>query len=201
MTAQDRQQGFTLLEIVVAITLVALLLSGVYGVFAGVSKARRRAEIGAELHHRGRVFFERLGRELRSLYVEEKGSENPFGCESRDGRMISFTFATYAEAVPGRAQAGAMVVRYTLPEGEAATKTLSRLVLPLHHTEEPEAEAAVPFLDLVRDLRLRFYDQGAWSENWPSTGAGKIPEQVEIALVLGDHEEIVPLLTTFDLSR
>ena len=202
MTARDGEKGFTLLEIVVAVTLVALLLSGVYGIFSGVSQARRRAEAGAELHHRGRVFFERLGRELRSLYVSEKGSENLFSCESRDGLLVSLSFATCAEAVPGQSQAGAVVVRYTLPEQGPASKTLSRLVLPLDPPEESGSGAAtpVPFLDLVRELRLRFYAQGTWSEVW-SSGAGQIPEQVEISLVLGDHEETVPLLTTLDLRR
>ena len=55
------EKGFTLVEVLVAISILAILLTSVYGIFSSVSLARERLDADSAEYHRARVLFDRLG--------------------------------------------------------------------------------------------------------------------------------------------
>jgi len=63
-----KSSGFTLLEVLVALTVAAIVLGAVYGIVTGVSAVKQRLDEDGEGFHQARVLFGRMSRELRSAY-------------------------------------------------------------------------------------------------------------------------------------
>ncbi len=49
--------GFTLIEVLVAITLLSLVLTAVYGVFTSLSATEKRLHSDSEAYHQARIIF------------------------------------------------------------------------------------------------------------------------------------------------
>ncbi|NUP99524.1 MAG: type II secretion system protein [Armatimonadetes bacterium] len=62
------RRGFTLVELLVALTMLTFILSGVYGVFESASRSIRTAEEQGELTQTARVILSDLRRDLGSVY-------------------------------------------------------------------------------------------------------------------------------------
>jgi type II secretory pathway component PulJ len=60
-------RAFTLVEILVAITMIALIMATVFGTFTGVLSSSRNAEKKAELHQIGRTVMDLLCADLRGF--------------------------------------------------------------------------------------------------------------------------------------
>ena len=55
------RQGFTLVEILVAISILAIVLPTVYGVFSVVTGHRERLAVESEIFQQSRILFGRFG--------------------------------------------------------------------------------------------------------------------------------------------
>jgi hypothetical protein len=53
----------------------------------------------------------------------------------------------------------------------------------------------------IETLTLRFYDQGAWSEQWPAATPAKLPTAIEISLQMEVGDTLVPFRSTFNLQQ
>ena len=81
---RGKSNGFTLVEILVAISIIAILMTTIYGIFTTVSNTKDRLDTDSEAYHRARVIFDRFGREIRGAYF------NP----SNDSTTVSYTHLT-----------------------------------------------------------------------------------------------------------
>lgn len=185
----SNSRGFTLLEILVAISIVALVLTAVYGVFASISGAKERLERDAEIYQRARVVFDRLGRELRGVCpiggAEQKGVFRT-GTDA-DGQAI-LELTTSATAQLGLQQTGIALIRYTLaPEPESAPgKSLFRTEQSaLLRDDVPGENGAMRLATGVARLEWRFLVQGEWRSELDAARDG-LPALVEVALTMTD---------------
>jgi prepilin-type N-terminal cleavage/methylation domain-containing protein len=75
-----KNKGFTLTELLITITILALISGAVYAGFTLSQKAYRESEISAEITQNGRVILERMNREVHQAkeiagdFPEDKGS-------------------------------------------------------------------------------------------------------------------------------
>lgn len=192
--------GFTLLEIVVAVSIVVLVLGTIYGVFTGISRARDRVEGRGAAGHQARVVFDRIGRELRSAYPVA-GIDSAFKGSNGSGSILpSLSFTTAAGTPAGGAHGGIRLVRYTLaslPEGQERGYELLRSEVPAFlGTASPEAASRL--LAGVSALHWRFYSDGSWQEEWPAS-AGRLPKAVELTLTLQSGSETIPFVSAFEI--
>jgi general secretion pathway protein J len=65
-----RQRGFTLIEIIVAISIFAVLMTTLYASFNAVVGRNEAIEEGRELYEMARNCMERISRDLAAVYVE-----------------------------------------------------------------------------------------------------------------------------------
>jgi len=192
-------RGFTLIEILVAITVASLLLLAVYGAFGPLSRARDQVEKSEVTYHQARVLFDRLGRELRSLPLKNLTGERLLsgGTDERGRPYLELvsSAATPLGGVPG----GIARISYRLaedPDGEKGEQVLFRNEQPRQETLE--AGIGSRMISGVKSFQPRFYDGAIWYDSWPS-GNLDIPLAVEINLVLSSDGEDVVFRTAYDV--
>lgn len=189
--------GFTLIEVLVAITVASLVLLSVYGVFTSISAAKTRLEAEEEGYRLARVLFDRIGREVRGAYLRADNPATLFA-GGTDGEGRPFLALSTAASTPASGREGGIsVVRYTLrPDGETAgEKVLFRQEYPFF-----DRTAARPEYRLtggITEFRLRFFAESEWREEW-ATGSG-LPQQVEMSLTLTVDGRPVVFRSAFEL--
>lgn len=194
------QQGFTLVEILVAVSICSILLVTIYGVFTSMSNAKTRVETEGEGYHQARVIFDRIGREIRSSYVDRQLPETRMqgGIDERGVPFLAL--ATTAGTPRQGGTSGVALVRYELRQeaGEASGKT------SLFRSETPDfAEGETPttyrLASDIETLRIRFLHDGEWRDEWPPEIDNGPPQAVEVALTLEIDGTSVPFRSAFEV--
>lgn len=195
-----RQRGFTLIEVLVATAIAAVVLTTVYGIFTAVSKARQRVEIESETSHRARVIFDRVGRELRGTF---RATPLLFTVELDGEQRPVLTFATASATLGAQGRGGVAAVRYSLVEDE---REPGGRLLALVRSETPLAAGSdyPPGMLLcggIHTLTWRVFADNNWHDTWNATQTGKFPERVELNLVMVAGGMEVPFRSAFEVPR
>jgi len=200
MAPVKSQNGFTLLEVLVAVTITALLLTAVYGVFTSVSGAKQRLEGEGEIYHQARVLYDRIGRELRGTYWRRGNKKTSF-TGGRTGDGYTFLELTTTVVTPYGGRGAISVVRYELrPDNEAKepdTWVLMRDEYPPFNAPLQEREG-YPLARGIREMNFRYYKNGQWEEEWDAARDG-LPQMVEVSITMPVGEQSVPFRSTFDV--
>ncbi len=197
--------GFTLVEVLVAISILAILLTSVYGIFNSVSLARERLDADSAEYHRARIIFDRLGRELRGTYFQARDKNLIFAGGKADEKTAILELTTTAVSPLSQTGAGLARVRYLLvadPENAASGLVLMRSEHPAHEqVTENGIEDMMRLAPGVDAMTLRFFANGQWQENWDGRISG-LPEMVEIALQLRrDGRELVQFISAIEIPE
>ena len=184
-------RGFTLVEVLLAITIGSLLLTTIYGIFSSVSNVRNRLEEEGEAFHQVRIFFDRVGGELRSLRSTPVGKQTTFEVGKTMAGEEYFEFNTELVSPLLLQRGGISRVRYEIrSEDETATIYRSEQVL----LADLAATEALPFISGVKDFKLRYYLGGSWLEQLPS---GRLPRLVEISFAMAIGDRTIPFRSSF----
>ncbi len=202
-----RPGGFTLVEVMVAVTIIALLLTTIYGVFTSVSGAKQRLETDGEGYHQARVLFDRIGRELRSAYFLLGNDKTLFsGGENSVGNP--FLDLTSTAATPqGGVGSGLSVIRYELvddEETEAETEADRKVLMRREYSPfDPDGEERPGYrlATSIEAMSLRFYDGTDWRDDWDARALRGLPLMVEVFLSIRVAEEAVPFRSVFEVTR
>ena len=196
-----RSAGFTLIEVLIAVSLTAIVLSSIYGVFTSVFTARERVLAESETSQIGRVLFERLGRELRGAWAPATGDKFFLATLDRDGRP-ELRFATASTTLAATGRGGIAALRYGLqpmPEGPIDRLYLVRSEEPYHLRDRLDA-GSYPLTGNVKRVAWRFYGDNGWVESWSTAQSNTLPQLVEMTVILLDKDNRETVLRgTFDL--
>ncbi|HEV8245823.1 MAG TPA: prepilin-type N-terminal cleavage/methylation domain-containing protein, partial [Polyangiaceae bacterium] len=72
-----RSRGFTLIELVIAITILSMLSLLIYGAFSGMRRTKDGLERVGDRYREGRVAMARIARDVQSAYVSLHVPINP----------------------------------------------------------------------------------------------------------------------------
>jgi general secretion pathway protein J len=198
-----RCEGLTLIELLVAVTIFALLSGMAYRALTVVLESRSRIELENRKWRELALFFARLEQDIATVAArpvrDGDGNTAPAltsdaaGMQAND-RVLVLTRTSLAAATEGLEPPRR--VGYRL-RGDVV-ELLTWPALDQGRREEPRA---VPVLREVRELRLAYVDRrGARHSAWPPTStansAVSLPTGVEIALTLASGEQISRLLPT-----
>ena len=190
MSARACQRGFSLLEVLMASVLLALLLTGAW---AGVRTATRSAERGEALVERTntlRVAQEFLRRQIsQSLllaYAQERGTGERVVFEGERDAL------TYVSAMPGYlGRGGAYVQRLTFERGRNGGQLVFRHALLNGFDEDSfrdDDDNAPPVVLLERIRRVSFEfralddrgELGNWQDRWDETAQLPLLVRIDI---------------------
>lgn len=192
-------QGFTLLEVVIAVTLLSLVMTGVYGIFSTISTTQQRLESDSEGYHQARVIFDRVGRELSGSYLALANEYSAFTAGDDEHGDPYLAFTSTSALTRGDAPGGLVRVRYEIDT--ELGKTVGRLLrsaVPLFIPDDPEQRQRLS--SQIKELEWRFYDGNSWHDDWDSRSSNSLPQTVEMSMTLVSNNREIQVLTAFDLS-
>lgn len=214
--AAGGRHGFTLLEVMVATAILALLATTVYGVLWRTIEGQSRAESRAELFAAGREAVMRMADELERALPPTLGREIWFvgvpGKDTVPNDAVGFVMEVRRDRSALQQRGGRAIVSYQLEPIPDAPKVF----MLIRHEElipDPLAQVGVDpttgdvlapqepavsdasLVDGVAGLRLRYLDPetGSWVNEWdtsaevmPGQPLRGLPPVVEIQLFLFD---------------
>jgi general secretion pathway protein J len=212
MTRHTRGQGgFTLIEVMVALVITAMVLAMVYSTFNAVMETRERVIASTNGNMTARLVLSRMSREIESAYIVKRAENAPpesrytlfEGSEDSVGgfpasRLSFTTFAHTKRGVDANESDQALITYECtmLPTDDGNHEQLAlirrewrRVAAPGEtQTYEP---VAVPLAEGIEGFQLRFLEpeQGEWTEDWDSRSVQSLdalPAAVEIKLSIKD---------------
>jgi general secretion pathway protein J len=207
---RQTQDGFTLIEIMLALALMAFLTSLLWGTFAQTVKVKKRIEQSQDRTHTVRVALMRMSREIEMAFVafEATGTQERrtmfSGTSHTDFDELRFSWFGHMRMRADAAEGDTALVSY-FTQSDPDDSTLTNLMRRETRRLEAKDVKLIPgetYLLCPGISRLKFayydYKQKDWREEWDTTtadGLTYLPTQVRISLTVLD-ERGVPITFT-----
>jgi general secretion pathway protein J len=187
--ARRRERGFTLLEVVVAIALFAMLMTLVYNVLSTAARAFEAGQTRTSSSDSRRVISEFLRASLTAAFpiAVGKGQKWSLLFDGGDGRL------RYVADLPGYVGVGGLheivIERERLGADDALVMRRRPLVLDDRGEVSGDFDSRV-LLDQVNDFQVRFFgseeddQEPDWRDAWPA--GQRMPMLVELAITDAD---------------
>jgi len=190
----------TLIEVMVAMAMFAVVATLVYGGFAQTSRAKRTLEVQLDRYHELRVAMERMVRELSMAYVSThlnitpslQGMRTTFiGKDSGFGDRIDFTSLSHTRIYRDAKESDQNEISYFVtdaPSGEG--KVLARRMQPRPDDKPNEGGRVEVLIADVVEFDLEYLDSATWEwvKDWDavtgSSTTNRLPTQVKIKLTI-----------------
>jgi general secretion pathway protein J len=191
---RPRHGGFTLLEILIALAILAIVLTVLFKTFQSTLGAIAAVDEETEVYRMARISMDLIGTDVRSTYWREDEPRTGFtGTDQGDGEAASDTleFAALVNqtlAATGGEGVALATVGYRLEPAtdenaafEPGAETLFYLMRDVAGGTGASERADVG--ERVVSFNLRYFQEGTWHDSWDSAESKKIPEAVEVELV------------------
>ncbi|PLX97821.1 MAG: hypothetical protein C0623_14560 [Desulfuromonas sp.] len=180
--------GLTLVELLVALTVTALMLTAVYQTVSSASIAREKLAVSNARHHIARIVTERIGRELLSLHYVASDERTRFSGGLGGGDMELLVFTTTASTPLAREPGLPARVVYRLEVDRDADDNAYRLTRTETSALDFDTGRAYRLADGLSEIEISFLNNGDWLNRWDSLSTQGLPEAVALSLRFGDIE-------------
>ena len=204
-------RGMTLLEVLVAIGIMAVLGAVIYGAFDGMSRARTSITRSDERYGQGRRALGRITRELQSAFLS---MHQPFdlrlsvrqtafvGTDNRPFDRVDFNSFSHRRLGRDKHESDQNELSYF---GSADPENREKIDLVRRESTtldaEPTRGGVVQVLaEDVERFELEYYDPvvqdwvDSWDSSQPAAQFGRLPAQVRVVLALRTGEGQEPLV-------
>ncbi len=200
MNNRLRQRGFTLVELLIAMALIATVLSMVYGSYIATTRSARACKSRIALAEKGRTTLEQIARHIRCSYVgslsdvtenvktgsgqTEVGPEATVSYFNGDARAVNgeilrlVTTSGLAEEKGATDGLFEVVYKFDKRTGELAL-SLSRFVGTAREAEKRNWRVVA---DQIESIGLEFFDGDKWLERWDFEDKNGLPRAVRIEI-------------------
>jgi general secretion pathway protein J len=198
-------RGVTLLEVLVSVTILAMIGTMIYASFDQTAKLRERLSTRQEHDHQARIALARVTRDLRAAFLSLHTNQNTQlaaaqtafkGATSLGQAQVDMTTFTHRRLRSGTHEGDACEVGYRVEERRGPTPD-GRRVLDLLRRESPRIDAdplhggvVDVLMTDVKTFELAYWDEPAerWSDTWDTqsgTGQpGRLPLRVRVTLTV-----------------
>ena len=194
-----RARGFTLLEVLIAISIVGALLVIAFGGLRVAMAAWRQGEERVEAHQHVRAVAHTLSRALGAAYPYRatKGL-SPEAVILFDGTENRLEFVTQSPPLPLQAPIAFTAVGIRLDEGDTPGLVVRERALP---NRDPFTEGTVVMRDpSVTSLAFKYLtEDGNWVDTWNGDDAKTIPQAVQLRVGVtlnGRPQTLTPMTVT-----
>ena len=186
MTRNRNENGFTLVEVLVALAVTALLLTAVYQTVSSAANARQKLAVENGRHHAARIVFERIGRELQSLHFVASDARTRFnGGDTRELLSFTSTASTPLAKEPGLPAR----ISYQIELDPETATTAYRLTRTESAALTVDTGRAYRLADDLGTIEIRFFANGRWTDRWDSAAEQALPDAVSLTLAIGPEED------------
>lgn len=201
-----RQKGFTLVEVVIALTIVATLLVVTFaGLRMGLA-AWQRGDERAQVLERSRSVAQIITRTLGAAYPYQVAGHGREPARLLfEGRPDRVAFVTAAPPFPGAETVAFTAVTLGLSAAPAPALALTQKVLP---NDKPFDPGLPPmFVDgAVTGVHFRYLKEsnGEWTDQWDAALEKTLPLSIEVTLTIvraGRSVEQAPLIVSLPVRN
>ena len=167
---RNNVRGFTLLEILIAVTIMALILIIIYGSYTGSVQIITENGDDFEVYHIARFLLNTLSEELSCAY--DGGSSAGFHGEAKRLEFTSTNKSGYEKYPP---ESGDFYkLKYFI---EDAPSSQGNYIM--YRDEDGQSDVIG---EDIKDINFEYYDGKTWEGEWDSAESGKLPTAVRITL-------------------
>jgi len=208
--------GFTLLELIVTLTILGFVLVMVLGLLRLGSGSWERGEAKADHYQKQRIVFNLLSQQVKSSFPYKIKAQKAEGdyiafLGERDSLRFVSTFSATAKRPEGL-----VFVIYRVEEGKDAGKILKvfeKRVLNKDFMEEtPEEEQFLTLLENLSEFGFEYFQEGEeeeevgeWAESWDGKDKRELPRQMRMVAKWGgtkrEGEETLTTLVAIPTFR
>lgn len=198
------KNGFTLIEVLVALALFALLVGLIQGVYSGVLKGQKHIDSATKRSHMAAFVLDRIVLELGAAFVSaDRMEETPFTlkADGQDNSELSFT-----TRLPGMEivePKGETTVKYLVDKGDEDV-----LILRRGETQQ-DGDQDIEFYELMSDIawfKVKCFDPDLvdGTEAWDSMDRINapppyVPQWVSVEIAWGEKGKETVMRTTTPL--
>ena len=203
MRTRRHSSGMTLIEAMIAVAIVAIVMTLVWGGFAQTSRNKEMAEGRVDRAHIIRVAMERMSREIAAAYVSAHVNDDPslqvvktcfVGTDRGSRDRLDFTSFSHRRLYRDAHESDQNEISYFLarhPE-RRETKVLARREQNRIDADCQTGGRVEIMVEDVTELELEYLDPMSteWVRTWDTTQAAsqpnRLPAQVKIRLTVRD---------------
>jgi type II secretion system protein J len=199
--------GFTLVEILIAMALIATILSMVYGSYFATSRSAQGCQAGIGMCQQGRTTLDQMARQIRCAYAgpakNEDLGESPAQQEriiqedgmnyfrgngnASNGEILHFvTTYGYIEEAINKLANGLFEVTYRFDKREDTLFLSQRRFLGMVK-KSPKMDWK-PIAKNIKYLELEFFDGRKWQRRWDYEDGKKLPSAVRMEIDCRDED-------------
>jgi len=192
----NKRNGFTLVELLIAIAILSIIMSVVYKSFYASTEGIKRAEVVDDINSTARVIFLKLMDDINSAYLDNSNKTIFVGDSKRDKDLpqdsLSLTSLSNLRMVKDAKETDLHEIGYYLKEDYDYQKQEKKISLLRKEKKtigaEPVLEGGEVYelTDEIAGIRFSYFD-GAWKDNWDSKTTP--PKAVEVEIILFDADK------------
>jgi general secretion pathway protein J len=207
--------GFTLLEMVVTMTILGFILLIIFGAFRLGISAWEKGESSREEYQKVRAVSQLVSRQLKSIVPYKMKTEKAEGDYlAFEGKARSVKFVS-ALSMRGKRSEGFVYGIYEFREGGSQGGSLiayeQRVLNKNFFEERPKEESGTPLIEGISDVRFEYYREGdpeksrteGWVEDWSAKEEKELPRAIRMTITNDNGKggkEQVPLTLLASIS-
>lgn len=198
MIRSSNQKGFTLIEVVIAVGILAVMMMMVSSTLSNVLKLKSRAERRAEVRHVLYVAMGKITDDLGMAFMADttlQGKDSYYLTSfSGEENKMNFTTMSNLHFVKNAKDTDQVRVVYELIKNENGGTDLARRQTD-HLVPNPDKGGQRYLLiPNVKTFELQYYDSNKkeWEQKWDTdsiSSAGRLPQMVKVKIEISDQED------------
>ncbi|MBI5417556.1 prepilin-type N-terminal cleavage/methylation domain-containing protein [Candidatus Poribacteria bacterium] len=185
------EAGFTLIEVLIAGTILSIIIFIIYSTFSNTTNAIERNQLKIEFNQESRVIINRMEKEISSAFFSKeninirfKGEKSSF--QENDNDRLDFV-STLNPPKKDTRESELMEVGYYLKFGESNEYgTLVRRYSGQVDDAIDKGGYEEALGERVKSLGFRYFDGSEWQDTWDTNNKGQLPRLLKVIIIFQD---------------
>jgi general secretion pathway protein J len=205
-----QSRGFTLLEVLLAVSILAIILGVIYASFSTAARNVEQAEIVRDTTDLARTLVAKVSDDINNAYCGpvaagkvvfygKKKEQEISGNKHRLDEIYLTTLTNWRK--PDSKETDLWEIGYYFGEKQSGYTLMRREKRELSNDLAPlEGGIVFELSQKITEFRLRYFNGSTWSDEWSNSSSCNLPMAVEISLAL-ENERLYVTQVDFGIRR